>query len=109
MFGGDVTIENYHGEPLNFIYVVPPSNVTARQFLSIRTTADTLLPDRWVNLRRQLTDFDTVLFRTYKGYHARGEGSGTLQRFHTWPGGGYTTTREYTASLVISEFKQRNS
>jgi hypothetical protein len=85
-FGSDLTVENYQGEQLSFIYVVPPSTIRDRQFLSIRTMADTDSPDHWVNLRRQLSNFDSVLLKTYQGYHSNHENSGTLQRFHNWNG-----------------------
>jgi hypothetical protein len=59
-WGTDLTVDSYQGGRLSFIYVVPPSDVRTRQFLSIRTIADANAPDHWVNLRRQLSDFDTV-------------------------------------------------
>lgn len=85
-FGTDLSIDSYRGGQLSFIYVVPPSTVQARQFLSIRTTADTTMPDHFVNLRRGREDFDTAYYATYQGYHLSGEPSGTLRRFHTWKG-----------------------
>jgi hypothetical protein len=91
-FWTDLTIDSYRGGQLSFIYVVPPSDVRNRQFLSIRTIADTTLPDNFVNLRRNLDDFDTVYYGTYQDYHLNGKPSGTLRRFHTWPNGEHSDT-----------------
>lgn len=87
LFGPDFTLDKYSGGRINFLYVVPPSDVRLRQFLSVRSVADTIEPDNFVNLRRQHDHFDAVYSGTYEGYHANGDTSAMLRRFHRWPGG----------------------
>ena len=85
--GADLTLPNYSGGKIRFIYAVPPSDNHSRQFLSIRTVADANEPENFVNLRRQHSQFDTVYGGTYDGYHANGETSAMLRRFHKWASG----------------------
>lgn len=110
-FGADFTLEKYSGGRIRFIYVVPPSDQRQRQFLSIRTTADTLDEDTFVNLRRQHSQFDTIHFGAYNGYHSNGEPSAMMRRFHRWPDGDRSDepkeTREAWAFRTRTELARR--
>lgn len=107
-FGPDYKISDYGGEAVRFIYVAPPSDFAARQFLSIRTIAavDLSANDNFVNLRRHHLQFDTAHIGQYQDYHLSGKASGRLYRFHTWPDG----TRSDSPQDVRSSWAfQRNS
>lgn len=93
-FGTDFIVDGYSGGRLRFIYVVPPSDVRARQFLSIRSVAASNDPDDFVNLRRHHDQFDTVYGGTYEDYHQNGKTSAKLRRYHRWPNGERSDTPE---------------
>jgi len=103
--------QNWSGTAVPPFARVPPSDVRTRQFLSIRTIADTMQPDDFVNLRRHHEDFDTVYYGTYQDYHLSGKPSGTLRRFHSWPNGersdSPTETRQSWAFQTASSISRR--
>ncbi len=107
LFGADFVMQDYTGGKLRFIYVAPPSTYRGRQFLSIRTIADTDRPDNFVNLRRHHTQFDTVYYGTYQDYHLEGKAEATLRRFHRWSDG--QRSDEPAQSRSVWAFSGRNA